>query len=163
ETGQCSMTVQFPQPIAAAKPSHSKPLTGVRVIDAGNLVAAPFAAVLLADLGADVIKIEHPIHGDGQRKFEPIVDGIPLWWKSISRNKRCITLDLSKPEGAEVFKDLVRSRDVVVENYRPGTLERWGLGYEELAAIEPRLVMLRISGFGQTGPYKDRPGFGRVA
>ena len=157
------MTTQVAQTIAAPQPSSSKPLTGVRVIDAGNLVAAPFASVLLADLGADVIKIEHPIHGDGQRKLEPIVDGIPLWWKSISRNKRCITLDLSKPEGAEIFKDLVRGRDVVVENYRPGTLERWGVGYDDLAAVEPKLVMLRISGFGQTGPYKNRPGFGRVA
>lgn len=156
------MNVQSASKVAAAGQS-SKPLLGVRVIDAGNLVAAPFAAVLLADLGADVIKIEHPVHGDGQRKLEPIVDGVPLWWKSISRNKRCITLDLSKPEGAEVFKDLVCDRDVVMENYRPGTLERWGLGYEALAAIAPRLVMLRISGFGQTGPYKDRPGFGRVA
>lgn len=155
------MTLGIQQPFQ--QNGGSKPLTGVRIIDAGNLVAAPFACVLLADLGADVIKIEHPIHGDGQRKLEPIVDGIPLWWKSISRNKRCITLDLGKPEGAAVFKDLVRERDVVVENYRPGTLERWGLGYEELSAIQPSLIMLRISGFGQTGPYKDRPGFGRVA
>ena len=127
------------------------------------MVAAPFAAVLLADLGADVIKIEHPIHGDGQRKLEPIVDGVPLWWKAISRNKRCITLDLSRPDGAAVFKDLVRGRDVVIENYRPGTLERWGVGYDALKAVEPKLIMLRISGFGQTGPYKDRPGFGRIA
>ena len=148
---------------ALATPSRSKPLTGVRVIDAGNMVAAPFASVLLADLGAEVIKLEHPIHGDGQRKLEPIVDGVPLWWKTISRNKRCITLDLSKPAGAEVFKDLVRNRDVVIENYRPGTLERWGIGYNVIRSIEPKAVLLRISGFGQTGPYKDRPGFGRVA
>jgi crotonobetainyl-CoA:carnitine CoA-transferase CaiB-like acyl-CoA transferase len=157
------MTAPCAQPIAAARPSKSKPLAGVRVIDAGNMVAAPFAAVLLADLGADVIKIEHPIHGDGQRKLEPIVDGVPLWWKAISRNKRCITLDLSRPDGAAVFKDLVRGRDVVIENYRPGTLERWGVGYDALKAVEPKLIMLRISGFGQTGPYKDRPGFGRIA
>lgn len=151
------------QQFTLATPSTSKPLTGVRVIDAGNMVAAPFASVLLADLGADVIKIEHPTHGDGQRKLEPIVDGIPLWWKSVGRNKRCITLDLSKPPGAEVFKDLVRNRDVVIENYRPGTLERWGIGYDVIRLIEPKAVLLRISGFGQTGPYKDRPGFGRVA
>lgn len=144
-------------------PSKSKPLTGVRIIDAGNMVAAPFASVLLADLGADVIKLEHPTHGDGQRKLEPIVDGVPLWWKSIARNKRCITLNLSKPAGAEVFKDLVRDCDVVIENYRPGTLERWGVGYAVIKSIEPKVIMLRISGFGQTGPYKDRPGFGRVA
>lgn len=149
----------FPQ----AKPSPKKPLQGVKIIDAGNMVAAPFAAVLLADLGADVIKIEHPIHGDGQRKLEPIYNGIPLWWKSVSRNKRCITLDLSKPAGAAVFKDLIKGRDAVIENYRPGTLERWGVGYDTIKAIEPKAVMLRISGFGQDGPYKDRPGFGRVA
>jgi crotonobetainyl-CoA:carnitine CoA-transferase CaiB-like acyl-CoA transferase len=141
----------------------SKPLRGVRIIDAGNMVAAPFAAVLLADLGADVIKIEHPIHGDGQRKLEPIFRGVPLWWKSISRNKRCITLDLSKPAGAGVFKDLVARCDAVIENYRPGTLERWGIGYDVIKSIQPKAVLLRISGFGQTGPYKDRPGFGRIA
>jgi crotonobetainyl-CoA:carnitine CoA-transferase CaiB-like acyl-CoA transferase len=148
---------------ALATPSRSKPLTGVRVIDAGNMVAAPFASVLLADMGADVIKLEHPAHGDGQRKLEPIVDGVPLWWKTIARNKRCITLDLSKPAGAEVFKDLIRNRDAVIENYRPGTLERWGIGYDVIKSIEPKVILLRISGFGQTGPYKDRPGFGRVA
>jgi crotonobetainyl-CoA:carnitine CoA-transferase CaiB-like acyl-CoA transferase len=143
--------------------SDRKPLSGVKVIDAGNMVAAPFASVLLADLGADVIKIEHPTDGDSQRKLEPIADGVPLWWKGIARNKRCITLDLSKPAGAAVFRDLVRTRDVVVENYRPGTMERWGVGYDAIRAIEPKVIMLRISGFGQSGPYKDRPGFGRVA
>jgi formyl-CoA transferase/succinyl-CoA--D-citramalate CoA-transferase len=141
----------------------SKPLHGVRIIDAGNMVAAPFASVLLADLGADVIKIEHPVHGDGQRKLEPMFRGVPLWWKSISRNKRCITLDLSKPAGADVFKDLVARCDAVIENYRPGTLERWGIGYDVIKSVQPKAVLLRISGFGQTGPYKDRPGFGRVA
>ncbi len=143
--------------------SDRKPLDRVRIIDAGNMVAAPFATALLADFGADVIKIEHPKHGDGQRKLEPIKDGIPLWWKAIARNKRCITLDLSKPQGAAVFKDLTRNADVVAENYRPGTLERWGLGYEELKVANPRVVLLRISGFGQTGPSRDRPGFGRIA
>ena len=146
-----------------ARPSANKPLAGLRVIDAGTMVAAPFATVLLADFGAEVIKIEQPRLGDGQRKLEPSKDGVALWWKSIARNKRCITLDLGKPEGAQVFKDLVRGRDVVVENYRPGTFERWGLSEDVLRAIEPRLVMLRISGFGQTGPYKSRAGFGRVA
>lgn len=144
--------------------SDKKPLQGVRVIDAGNMVAAPFATVLLADLGADVIKLEHPEHGDGQRKLEPITEeGIPLWWKAISRNKRCITLNLGKPEGAEIFKELCRTADVVVENYRPGTFERWGIGQDVLEKINPRIVMLRISGFGQTGPYRNRAGFGRVA
>jgi crotonobetainyl-CoA:carnitine CoA-transferase CaiB-like acyl-CoA transferase len=157
------VTRQQSSQFATSTPSHTKPLAGVRVIDAGNMVAAPFASVLLADLGADVIKIEHPTHGDGQRKLEPIVDGVPLWWKSISRNKRCITLDLSKPAGAAVFKELLRGRDVLIENYRPDTLERWGIGYDVVKAIEPMMIMLRISGFGQTGPYKDRPGFGRIA
>ena len=146
-----------------AQPSARKPLAGLRVIDAGTMVAAPFATVLLADFGAEVIKIEHPQQGDGTRKLHPAKDGVALWWKSISRNKRCITLDLSKPEGAEVFKDLVRGRDAVVENYRPGTFERWGLGYDVLRGVQPSLVMLRISGFGQTGPYRSRAGFGRVA
>ena len=143
--------------------SEHKPLKGVRVIDAGNMVAAPFATVLLADFGADVIKIEHPKYGDGQRKLEPIMDGIPLWWKSVARNKRCITLDLGKPEGAAIFKQLVKGQDVVVENYRPGTFEKWGIGPDVIRAIDPRIIMLRISGFGQTGPYKNRAGFGRVA
>lgn len=159
--------------MADEKPSHkfpltrrsdNKPLKGLRVIDAGNMVAAPFATVLLADLGADVIKLEHPEYGDGQRKLEPIdKDGIPLWWKSIARNKRCVTLNLGKPEGAEIFKELCRTADVVVENYRPGTFERWGIGQDVLEQINPRIVMLRISGFGQTGPSRNRAGFGRVA
>lgn len=146
-----------------SQPKQKKPLQGVRVIDAGNMVAAPYSTVLLADFGADVIKIEHPKDGDGQRKLEPIKDGIPLWWKTIARNKRCVTLNLSNPEGAAVFKDLVRPADVVAENYRPGTLERWGLGYDELKAVNSRIILLRISGFGQTGPHRDRPGFGRIA
>jgi crotonobetainyl-CoA:carnitine CoA-transferase CaiB-like acyl-CoA transferase len=135
----------------------------VRVIDAGNMVAAPFATVLLADFGAEVIKIEHPKYGDGQRKLEPIMNGIPLWWKSVSRNKRCITLDLGKPEGAEIFKRIIKGKDVIVENYRPGTFEKWGIGPDVIRAVDPRLILLRISGFGQTGPYKGRAGFGRVA
>ncbi len=161
---------RFPQ----AGGTRSGPLTGIRVIDAGTMVAGPFAAVLMADFGADVIKIELPEvgdpgrpGGDGERRLAPILkrgdQKIPLWWKVGARNKRCITLDLSKPEGAEVFKDLVATADILVENYRPGTFERWGVGYEELKQINPKLVMLRISGFGQTGPYGNRAGFGRVA
>ena len=145
------------------KISANKPLKGVRVIDAGNMVAAPFATVLLADFGADVIKIEHPKYGDGQRKLEPIMDGIPLWWKSVARNKRCITLDLGKPEGAAIFKKLIKGQDAIVENYRPGTFEKWGIGPDVIRGIDPRIILLRISGFGQTGPYKNRAGFGRVA
>ena len=143
--------------------SANKPLKGVRVIDAGNMVAAPFATVLLADFGADVIKIEHPKYGDGQRKLEPIMNGIPLWWKSVARNKRCITLDLGKAEGGEIFKKLIKGTDVIVENYRPGTFEKWGIGPDVIRTIDPRIILLRISGFGQTGPYKNRAGFGRVA
>jgi formyl-CoA transferase len=157
------MMHQAASQFSVTRKSDRKPLTGVRIIDAGNMVAAPFATALLADFGADVIKIEHPKNGDGQRKLEPIKDGIPLWWKTISRNKRCVSLDLSKPDGAAVFKDMVRKADVVVENYRPGTMERWGLGYEDLSKLAPHVIMLRISGFGQTGPYRDRPAFGRIA
>ena len=145
--------------IPRSRQSPNKPLHGVRVIDAGTMVAGPFCAVLLADLGADVIKIEHPRHGDGQRKLEPIKDGVALWWKAIGRNKRCITLDLGKPQGAEAFRDLVRDRDAVVENYRPGTFERWGIGYDVLKSINSGLVLLRVSGFGQTA----RTGTGRVS
>ena len=155
--------------IPLARPSANPPLAGVRVIDAGNMVAAPFATVLLGDFGADVIKLEHPKFGDGERKLEPIRElkpsgeKVPLWWKNGARNKRCVTLDLSKPEGAGVFKELVATADVIVENYRPGTFERWGIGYDELAKVNPRIILLRISGFGQTGPYRERGGFGRVA
>lgn len=139
------------------------PLEGVKVLDVGNLVAAPFATNLLADFGADVIKIEHPEYGDGLRELAPHKDDVPLWWKVTDRNKRAITLNLSKPEGAAVFKDLAEKADVIVENFRPTTMEGWGLGYDDLAEINPGIVMLRISGFGQTGPYSERPGFGRIA
>jgi len=149
--------------IKIAAPSARKPLSGVKILDVGTMVAAPFASVLLADLGAQVIKVEHPRGGDGQRKLEPIFEGIPLWWKGVARNKRCVTLDLSKSEGAAVFKDLLKGKDAVIENFRPGTLERWGIGYDVIREIEPKAVLLRISGFGQTGPYRDRPGFGRIA
>lgn len=139
------------------------PLEGVKVLDVGNLVAAPFATNLLADFGADVVKIEHPEYGDGLRELAPHKDDVPLWWKVTGRNKRTITLNLSKPEGAAVFKDLAEKADVIVENFRPTTMEGWGLGYDDLAEINPSLVMLRISGFGQTGPYSERRGFGRIA
>jgi formyl-CoA transferase len=140
-----------------------KPLEGVRVIDAGNLVASPFTTGLLADFGADVIKVEHPEYGDGLRQLAPHRDGVPLWWKVTDRNKRCVTLDLSTAEGAAVFKELAETADVVTENYRPGRMAEWGVGYEDLKEVNPGIVMLHISGFGQTGPYSDRPGFGRIA
>ncbi|WP_226012026.1 CaiB/BaiF CoA transferase family protein [Halomicrobium salinisoli] len=139
------------------------PLEGVRVIDAGTLIAAPLAASLLADFGAEVVKIEHPEYGDGLRQLEPMKDEVPLWWKVTGRNKECVTLDLSTDEGARLFRELARDADVVTENYRPGTMEKWGLGYDALSEVNPELVMLRVSGYGQTGPDSDRPGFGRIA
>ena len=136
------------------------PLAGIRVIDAASIFAGPLIASLMGDFGADVIKIEHPT-GDALRKTGYLKDGAPLWWKVVSRNKRCITLDLKK--GQEIFKRLVAEADVLIENFRPGTLEKWGLGWDVLSALNPRLVMVRVTGFGQTGPYKDRPGFGTLA
>lgn len=139
------------------------PLKGLRVIDAGTMIAGPLAATQLADFGAEVIKVELPGIGDSMRHWTPMKEGRSLWWKVIARNKRLITLTLSKPRGQELFRDLVRSADIVIENYRPGTFERWGLGYDDLAKINPRLVMVRVSGFGQTGPYAKRGGYGTIA
>jgi len=146
---------------AAATPD-GLPLRRVKVLDASSILAGPTLAMMLGDFGADVIKIEHP-QGDGMRHFGYDKDGVPLFWKVVNRNKRCITLNLSKPEGQAILKDLVRDADVLIENFRPGTMERWGLGYDALAAVNPRLVMVRVSGFGQTGPLAPRPGFGTVA
>lgn len=139
------------------------PLCGVRVIDASTILAGPLCCQILGDYGAEVIKIEHPAKGDALRGHGPSKDGIPLWWKEVSRNKRAITLDLKVPQGAEVLKRLVRESDVLVENFRPGTLERWGLSPEQLHAVNPGLVIVRITGFGQSGPYAARPGFGTLA
>lgn len=139
------------------------PLSGLRVIDAGTMIAGPLAATQLADFGADVIKVELPRIGDSMRHWTPMKDGRSLWWKVIGRNKRLVTLTLSKSEGQEIFRDLVRTADVVIENYRPGTFERWGLGYSDLASINPGLVLVRVSGFGQTGPYANRGGYGTIA
>lgn len=148
-----------------ATPSTKRagPLNGLRVIDAGTMIAGPLAATQLADFGADVIKVELPDTGDSMRHWAPMKDGCSLWWKVIGRNKRLITLTLSRPEGQEIFRDLVRGADIVIENYRPGTFERWGLGYKELSAINPGLVLVRVSGFGQTGPYAKRGGYGTIA
>lgn len=143
--------------------SRKGPLAGLRVIDAGNMIAGPLAATQMADFGADVIKLELPGSGDSMRHWTPMKEGLSLWWKVIARNKRLITLTLSNPRGQELFRELVREADVLIENYRPGTFERWGLGYEELARINPRLVMVRVSGFGQTGPYAKRGGYGTIA
>ncbi|MGB6103781.1 MAG: CoA transferase [Pusillimonas sp.] len=137
-------------------------LSDLRVLDISNFMAGPTAAMYLGDFGADVIKIEHP-RGDGFRHWGPTRKGDPLFWKMLSRNKRCITLNMSKPEGANLLKELVKISDVIVENFTPGVMERWGLSYAELSSINPRLIMLSISAFGQTGPYANRPGFGTLA
>ena len=140
------------------------PLAGIRILDIATFVAAPFAASSLAEFGADVIKIEKPGQGDSLRTLGTLSEtGDTYWWLNDARNKKCITLDLRKPRGAEIFKQLVSETDVVMENFRPGTLERWGLGYDELSALNPGLIMLRISAYGQTGPKKDLPGFARIA
>lgn len=139
------------------------PVSGLRVIDAGNMIAGPLAATQLADFGADVIKIELPGVGDSMRHWAPMKEGRSLWWKVIGRNKRLITLALSTPRGQALFKELVRDTDILIENFRPGTFERWGLGFAELSKINPRLVMVRVSGFGQTGPYSKRGGYGTIA
>lgn len=140
-----------------------KPLDGIRVVEAATLFAAPLAGMLLGDFGAEVIKIEHPRRPDPARGHGPSKDGEGLWFKALARNKRLVTLDLSKPEGADILLRLAAGADVVLENFRPGTLERWGLGWEELSAVNPRLVLARVTGFGQTGPYAHRPGFGTLA
>jgi len=137
-------------------------LQGMKVIEMGQLIAGPFASKMLGEFGADVIKIEPPGVGDPLRKWRKIKDGTSLWWHVQSRNKRSLTLNLKEQEAQEIVRQLVAEADVLVENFRPGTLEGWGLGYEELKRINPRLIMLRISGYGQTGPYRDLPGFGVI-
>jgi crotonobetainyl-CoA:carnitine CoA-transferase CaiB-like acyl-CoA transferase len=139
------------------------PLTGLRVIDASTILAGPLCCQILGDFGADVIKIEHPVAGDSMRGHGKAKNGTSLWWKEISRNKRTLGLSLSAPEGAELFRKLAATADVIVENFRPGTLERWGIGPEVLFEINPGLVLVRITGFGQTGPYASRAGFGTLA
>ena len=140
------------------------PLAGLRVLDIATFIAAPFAATLMAEFGAEVIKIEHPQGGDPFRRFGSMTEaGDSLAWLTEARNKDSVTLNLKHAQGQELLRRLVADADVVCENFRPGTLERWGLGWEALRAVNPGLVMLRISGFGQTGPYRDRPGFARTA
>ena len=132
-------------------------------MELATLFAGPLAATFLGDLGADVLKIEHPKQPDPARHHGQSKDGIGLWWKTIGRNKRLATLDLSRPEGQALFRRIVKDADVVIENFRPGTLERWDLGYEQLAGENPGLVLARVTGFGQFGPYAKRPGFGTIA
>ncbi|MFJ6936144.1 CaiB/BaiF CoA transferase family protein [Streptomyces sp. NPDC101132] len=155
-----------PSPSTSTSTSPSPgtgPLAGLRVLDLATLFAGPLAATLLGDFGAEVVKIEHPTRPDPSRGHGPAKDGIGLWWKLLGRNKRTMTLDLSTPGGREVLLRLAASSDVLIENFRPGTLEKWGLGWPELSAANPRLVLARVTGFGQTGPYAHRPGFGTLA
>lgn len=144
------------------KPANSLPLQDLKVIEMGQLIAGPFASKLLGEFGADVLKIEPPGVGDPLRKWRKLKDGTSLWWHVQSRNKRSLTLDLKTSEAQDIVRRLVAEADILVENFRPGTLEDWGLGWDALSELNPRLVMLRISGYGQTGPYRDRPGFGVV-
>ena len=140
-----------------------EPLAKLKVIEMGQLIAGPFAAKTLADFGADVIKIEPPKVGDALRKWRLLKDGTSVWWQVQSRNKRSLSLDLRRAEAQEIVRTLIREADVLIENFRPGTLEGWGLDPEKLLELNPKLIVLRISGYGQTGPYRDKPGFGVVA
>jgi formyl-CoA transferase len=137
-------------------------LQGVRVVEMGQLIAGPFCGKTLAEFGADVVKIEPPGSGDPLRQWRLIKDGTSVWWQVQSRNKRSVALDLRQPEGQQLARDLIAQADVLIENFRPGTLEAWGLSPDTLLALNPRLVMVRISGYGQTGPYRDLPGFGAI-
>ena len=145
---------------AAAVPRSA--LAGVRVVEMGQLIAGPFAGKLLGEFGAEVVKIEPPGSGDPLRKWRMLKDGTSVWWQVQSRNKRSVALDLRAAEGQDLARRLIAEADILIENFRPGTLEGWGLGWDELRALNPGLVMLRISGYGQTGPYRDQPGFGVI-
>ncbi len=140
-----------------------KPLAGVKVLELGALVAGPYAAALLAQFGAEVIKVEPPGEGDPLRKWRKLHDGTSLWWYSQSRNKKSVTLDLKLPAARDIVRQLAGTVDIVIENFRPGTLEKWGLGWEDLSKVNPALIMVRISGYGQDGPYRNRPGFAAIA
>lgn len=142
---------------------QQRPLKGVKVIELGTLIAGPYAAGLLAQFGAEVIKIESPGTGDPLRKWRKLHNGTSLWWYSQSRNKKSVTLNLKSEAGQAIIRDLVKDADIVIENFRPGTLESWGLGWEDLKRINPKLVMVRVSGYGQDGPYSNRPGFAAIA
>jgi len=144
-------------------PGSPSSLDGLRVLDLATLFAGPLAATMLGDFGADVIKVEHPHKPDPSRGHGPAKDGVGLWWKLLGRNKRNLTLDLSSPGGRDVLLRLASESDVIIENFRPGTLEKWDLGWEQLSAANPRLVLARVTGFGQFGPYARRPGFGTLA
>ena len=139
------------------------PLAGLKVLELGQLIAGPFAAKTLADFGADVVKVEPPGTGDPLRQWRLVKDGTSVWWQVQSRNKRSVALDLRRPQAQDIVRQLAREADVLIENFRPGALEGWGLGPDTLIGLNPKLIVLRVSGYGQTGPYRDRPGFGVVA
>lgn len=141
----------------------SGPIQGIKVLDISMIVAGGTASSLMADFGAEVIKIEKPGTGDPLRNWGPFIEGSSVWWKVHSRNKKSVTLSLNQPKGQEIFRELIKHVDILIEGFRPGTLEKWDLSPKELHEINPKLIILRYSGFGQTGPYKDRPGFGTVA
>ena len=136
------------------------PLAGLRVLELGQLIAGPYCGQLMADMGADVIKIEAPGNGDPMRSWGR--EGYPLWWSMVARGKRCITVNLRTPEGLDLVRKLVAEADFIIENFRPGTMEKWGLGYDELKKVKPDIIMIRVSGYGQTGPYSSRPGYASV-
>ncbi len=137
-------------------------LAGIRVVEMGQLIAGPFCGKMLGEFGADVVKIEPPGTGDPLRNWRLIKEGTSVWWQVSSRNKRSVALDLRQKEGQDLARQLIAEADVLIENFRPGTLEKWGMGWDELSRLNPGLVMLRISGYGQTGPYRDLPGFGAI-
>ena len=140
----------------------SGPLHGLKVLELGTLIAGPYCARLMAEFGAEVVKVETPGEGDPLRKWRKLHEGNSLWWYAQARNKKSIAVNLREPDGQAVVRRLAKDADIVVENFRPGTLEKWGLGYDALARANERLIMVRLSGFGQTGPYRDRPGFGAI-
>ncbi|MBP2079904.1 CaiB/BaiF CoA transferase family protein [Oceanobacillus polygoni] len=143
--------------------SKNKPLEGIKVLELGNIVAAPFAGKLFAEFGAEVIKVEEPTNGDPLRNWRVMHKDTSVWWHVQARNKKSITVNMRKEKGQEIIKSLVKDVDVVLENFKPGTIERWGLGYNVLKKINPSIILTRISGYGQTGPYREKAGFGSVA
>lgn len=140
----------------------SQTLEGLKVVELGSLIAGPFAGKMFAEFGADVLKVEPPKKGDPLREWRHVYDGNSLWWRLQSRNKKSVTINLKSEEGQDIVRSLVKEADIVIENFRPGTLEKWNLGYENLSKINPGIIMVRVSGYGQTGPYKDKPGFGSI-
>jgi crotonobetainyl-CoA:carnitine CoA-transferase CaiB-like acyl-CoA transferase len=145
------------------RPTSTGPLAGLRVLELGQLIAGPFCGQLLGDLGADVIKLEDPVRGDPMRQWgRERPQGQSLWWSVVGRNKRSVTCNLRTPEGQDIARRLAERADIMIENFRPGTLERWGLGYDELAVANPGLILVRVSGYGQSGPYSQRAGYGSI-